>query len=356
MPTDSEKDDKPRARGLPSIQQAREGRAEGKTRWPAPKFFAFAGLVLVVGGILRWKWFDAEVERTKSKLLADQRGVAAELKPRWLPLRDRIEGWVTGLANDPGPEVIDREALSKWDFRTQAGLYLRLRVEEAQSAEDIRNGARNSLRDGFTSCLQFPGNPDPTAGTKCTRSRDCPAREFCNEQDHCSRPAQPFNLRVAYSTMQILTDEWVRNVQDADSELRTRLYVTNFEDAIRSDLPLAAELLQKAQYLLVVLDETPKGLTPPAPKKPGDDVGEALTEAVLSVPHVARVALFRLSDGKVPLRIRRESGSGSDLMGVPPDADPKVIAALQRQANRCDLALSVRKALGDPGVDATPPR
>lgn len=125
---DADHGDRPKDRGLPSIQKARDARAEGRTRWPAPKFWAYAGLVLAITAILHWKWTDSEVERTKQKLLADQRGVAAELGPRWLPLRQRIEGWITALAKDPGPEVIDKEALSKWDFRTRSGIYLRLRV------------------------------------------------------------------------------------------------------------------------------------------------------------------------------------------------------------------------------------
>src|SRR6185437_405727 len=146
MPASADKEQKPRARGLSSIEQIREGRAEGKAWLPKPKFWAYAGLILAISFILHWKWSDSEIEHTKQKLLADQRGVAAELGPRWFPLRERIEGWVTGLAKDPGPEVIDKATLAKWDFRTRPGLYLRLRVEDAQTAEDVRKGARDSLR------------------------------------------------------------------------------------------------------------------------------------------------------------------------------------------------------------------
>ncbi len=343
----AEAEEKARNRGLPSIQEARDARAEGKTRWPSPKFWAYTGIILAISAILHWKWSDAEVERTKQKLLADQRGVAAELGPRWLPLRQRIEGWVSALAKDAGPEMVDREALARWDFRTRPGIYLRLRTEDAQTPEDIRRGALDSLRDGFTACLMRVPNPSATAGKECKRTRDCPTREFCNEQDHCSRPAQPFNLRVAYRTMHILTEEWIREVQASDSELRTRLYVANFEDAIRDELPLAAELLTQAQYLLVVLDETPKGTPAPAA-----DAG-SMAEVVQAVPHFARIAVFRLSDEKLLLRIRRDSGG--ELIGIAPQADPDVLAARQRQANSCALALAVREAMGDTGAAALPP-
>jgi hypothetical protein len=346
--------EKPRARGLPSIQQAREARAEGKSRWPSVKFWAYVGLVMVVMAIFYLKTTDSEVERTKQKLLADQRGVAAALAPRWLPLRQRIEGWVTELAHDPGSEVVDREALAKWDFRTLPGIYLRLRVEDAQTPEDVRAGARDSLRDGFTACLMRVPNPNATQGKECKRTRDCPASEFCNEQDHCSRPAQPFNLRVAYRTMHILTEEWVREVQATDTELRMRLFRTDFDDAKLDDIPLAVDLLTRAQYLIVVLDETPPG-TPPA-----GDAG-TMEEAVQGLPHFARVAVYRrpsdpdgkLVDGKLVLRVRREAGG--ELIGIAPQSEHSA-AARQRQANSCALALAVRQAMGDNNAALAPPQ
>ena len=343
-----DKDQKPRTRGLPSIQEARDARAKGKTRSPSPKFWGYAALVLVVGFILQWKWTSNEVDRGKQKLLADQRGVAAELGPRWLPLRDKLEKWTTDLAKSASPEIIDREGLGKWDFRTRSGIYLRLRVEDAQTPEAIRAGAKSSLRDGFTACLMRVPNPSATAGKECKRTRDCPAREFCNEQDHCSKPAQPFNLRVAYRTMQLLSDDWVREVQAVDAELRLRLYQTNFEDAIRDDMPLASELLAQAQYFLVVLDETPPGLALPAP-----DAGVTANEAVQGTAHESRVLVVRLSDDKVLLRIRRPAGG--ELLGASPSIDADVMAARQRQANSCALALAVREAMGDTSAATVPP-
>lgn len=340
---------KARNRGLRSIEEVRGARAEGKTRWPSPKSWGYVGLVLAVSFILHWKWTSSEVDRGKQKLLADQRGVSAELSPRWFPLRDKIEKWTTALADNAGPEVTDREALGKWDFRTRSGIYLRLRTDEAKSVESIRAGAKSSLRDAFTACLMRVPNANATAGKECKRTRDCPAREFCNEQDHCAKPAQPFNLRVAYRTMSILADEWVRDVQAVDSDLRLRLYQTNFQDAVRDDMPLAAELLSQAQYYLVVLDETPAGMTLPAP-----DAGTTPTEAVQGVAHFARIGVFRLADDRVMLRVRREAGG--DLIGTNPSVEPEVLAARARQANSCALALAVREAIGDASAAGVPPQ
>jgi hypothetical protein len=349
MASSGDHEQKPRNRGLPSIQEARDARAEGKTRWPSPKFWGYAALILAVSFILHWKWTASEVDRGKQKLLADQRGVGAEVGPRWTPLRDKIEAWTTALAKGAGPEVIDREALAKWDFRARSGIYLRARVEEVQSAADVRATAQRSLRDGFTACLMRVPNPSATAGKECKRTRDCPAREFCNEQDHCSKPGQPFNLRIAYRTMSILSDEWVRDVQAVDSDLRLRLYQKNFEDAIRDDMPLAAELLAQAQYYLVVLDETPAGMAMPAA-----DAGTTPGEAVQGAAHHSRVGVFRLSDDKVLLRIRRDAGG--ELIGASPSVESDVLAARQRQANSCALALSVREAIGDTSAAVVPPQ
>jgi hypothetical protein len=342
-----EEQSEPRPRGLPSIQQAREDRASGKTRWPSMKFWGYTGLILAIGAILRWKWAQGEMESDRQKLMAMQRDIAqSEIGKRWTPFRDKVERWTTELAREPGAEVIDAEALKSWDFRDRAGVYLRLRVEEAATIPSIRTHARNSLRDAFTACLMRVPNPSATAGRECKRTRDCPKGEFCNEADHCSQAAQPFNLRVAYRTMHILSEEWLRDVQEADNDLRLRVFVSGFDDTLRDDFPLAAELLQRAQYFLLVLDESPPGFAPP-------DAGTAASEALQALTHNARVGVWRMADEKLILRVRREAGG--QLLGALPAVDAEVMEARQRQANSCALALAVRQAMGDTSAATTPP-
>lgn len=332
----------PRLRGLPAIAEAREARS--KMRWPSPKFWAWAAIIMAAGAILQWKWSQGEVESDRQALLARQRAMSVEMGPRWFPLRDKIEGWTLELAKDAGAEVIDKEVLAQWDFRDKPGLYLRLRVEDAVDATAIRKGAKNSLRDAFTACLTRVANALPHSGKECRRTRDCPAGEHCNETDHCSRPAQPYNLRVGYRTMSVLSDEWLRDAQEANTELRLRLLKEGFEDNVRDDVPVAADLLIRAQYFLLVLDETPPEL------KIGE--GANAGEAVQAVEHQARVGLWRLSDGKAVLRLRREAGG--KLLGAQPDADPEVLEARARQANSCALALAVRQAMGDASAASVP--
>jgi hypothetical protein len=345
----SEEQPQPRKRGLPSIQQAREARVSGKSRWPSVKFWSYSALILAVGAILRWKWAQGDMESDRQKLMAMQRDVAqSEIGKRWTPFRDKVERWTMALANEPGAEVIDSEALKNWDFRDRAGVYLRLRVEDAKEIASIRKGARDSLRDAFTACLMRVPNPSAMAGRECKRTRDCPKGEFCNEVDHCSQAAQPFNLRVAYRTMHVLSDEWIREVQDASSDLRLRVFVAGFDDTLRDDLPLAAELLQRAQYFLLVLDESAPGFTPPP-----DAGAAAVAEAVQVTAHQARVGVWRIADEKLILRVRREAGG--QLLGALPAVDAEVLEARQRQANSCALALAVRQAMGDNSGASVPP-
>ena len=338
--------DEPRGRGLPSIEKAREGR--GKIRWPSTKFWGYAALILAVSAIFYWKRLQGRLDSERQSLMAKQRAVAVELGPRWNPMREKIEGWTMALANDPGPEVVDAEALKTWDFRDKAGLYLRLRVDDAKSVEAIRKNAKDSLRDAFTACLMRVPNPNPLAGAECKRTRDCPTGEFCNEMNRCSKPAQPFNLRVAYRTMHVLSDEWVREVQDANTELRFRLLSGTFEDIVREDIPLAVELVTRAQYFLLVLDEPPAGAEAPKASE-----GASAAEELQKTVHHARVGVWNLVDGKLVLRVRREASG--QLLGAPPSVSADVLDARQRQANSCALAMAVRHAMGDADAPTSPP-
>lgn len=338
--------EEPRTRGLQAVEQAREART--KMRWPSPKFWGYTGLAMAVAGIIYWRRSQAEMDSERQSLMAKQRAVKVELGPRWDPMRDKIESWTIALANDAGAEHVNRDALKALDFREKPGIYLRLRLDDAKSPEAIRKNAKDSLRDAFTSCLMRIPNPNPLAGNECKRSRDCAQGEFCNEMNRCSRPAQPFNLRVAYRTLNLLSDEWVRDVQEANTELRLRLLATSYEDAIRDDIPQAVELLTRAQYFLLVLDEVPQGKE--APKAA---VNVSAAEALQAVVHPARVSVWSLSDGKNLLRVRREAGG--QLLGAPPDVGPDVLEARQRQANSCALALEVRTAMGDTDVASAPP-
>jgi hypothetical protein len=309
-------------------------------RWPPARFWGWVAAALALSAILHWKRSQGAVESGKQALMARQRAVLQELGPKWLPMRDKIETWTLALAKSAEPEIVEKSLLQVGDFRDKPGLYLRMRTGQAIDASSIRKGAKGSLKDAFTSCLLRAPNANPLAGAECKRTRDCPRGEMCNELDHCAPPAQPYNLRVAYRTMHVLSDEWTRDVQDASDELRLRLLSSSFDDLSQDDLPVAADIVARAQYFLVVLDEDPPGGAPQARPDAG-----AVEDALLAAEHFARVGLFRLSDGKPLLRIRREAAAG--LLGGAAPSDADAAEARQRQANSCGLALAVRSALGD---------
>ena len=297
--------------------------------------------------ILHWKRSQGQLEGERQKLMAQQRLLTAELGPRWTSLRDRVERWTLELAREPGPEVVDLDTLKNWDFRDKPGIYLRLRVDEATSAEAIRKGAKDSLRDGFTACLSRVPNQNPLAGAECKKTGDCPLGEVCNEVDRCAQPAQPYNLRVAYRTLHVLSNEWVRDVQEASNDMRIRVLAASFEALLRDDVRLAVDLLSKAQYYLVVLDDAPPGGAPEAAD------GGSKSEALQAVPHAARIGIWRLADDKLVLRVNRDAAG--ELLGGALEVGPDVMEARQRQANSCALALAVRKVMGDTKAGSVPP-
>ena len=336
---------RPWSGGLPSIEEAR--RERDKHRWKTPpKFWAWTALILGASFIFWWKKDDGEIQTMRNELLARQRVVREKLGPRWFPLRDKIERWTGECAAD-GQEVVDQPALTGWDFRSKPGIYLRLGQGDAQGPDKIRAAATQSLRDGFTACLLRVANPNPLAGASCKSNKDCPAKQQCNEFEHCAEPDQPYNLRLAYRTMWILTDEWIDDVQAIGKKLTMRGAVASFDAWNTYDLPVAVDLLTKAEYLLVVVDELAEGQAPaPAPAPSAElDAGAGVNPAISTSPHQARVCLWRLQDDRKVLRVRREAAGR--LVGGSGTTDVESLDAQQRQANACALALAVRAAIGE---------
>lgn len=336
------KSDKARApdapRGLPAIQGAREARK--KRRWPPAKVAFWFLLFVSVATVVYWYRMSANTEKDRQKLMADQRAVDGTIGKSWYPMRDAIEKLAMGAAALPGGDVVAPE-LADFPFRRRSGVFLRVRVDQATSVESLRKSSERSLHDGFTSCLMDTSATADSAlgGAECKTARDCSEGQICNELDHCSRPTQPFNLKTAYHSLRILGPDWVREVQDADDR-RLRALRATFDDAIKTDIPIAAELVTQAKFFLLVLDERPA----PAKEEPADaGVTEEDKELVAGKHYPSRVFLWRLEDEKLMLHIRRDETG--DMLGAVPLPDPKQQAAFLRQATGCKLANDVREKL-----------
>jgi hypothetical protein len=304
------------------------------------RVLAWIFTILIALGVFYWKKTQGEIESQKAALFAKQRGVVAELGPRVEPLKRRIEQWTVASAGAYQDDVAAPE-LKGFDFSALPGVYLRLRLADAGSAESIRKASVGSLRDGFTACLFREPNAVPTAGPACKASRDCAPGTFCNETDHCMPPAQPYNVRTAYHGTRVLDDEWSVGLRTASDDMRMRLLEREFESAVKDDIPLVIDVLTRAQFFMLVIDEEPPGFAPP----PGRAV-----EALQALPHFARVALFSLKSNsdKPLLRLRREVNARFVPAGDTPPADPDVLEAQQRQVNSCQLALEVRAFAAEP--------
>jgi hypothetical protein len=242
--------------------------------------------------------------------------------------------------------VVEKNILESWKFLDKPGIYLRLDLEQAASPDTLRKAANDSLRDGFTACLFRAENTNQLSGKVCRRTRECPMGEICNELDRCAPPAQPYNLRVAYRSLRILSDDWIHDVQEASGDLKLRTFVEFFDDTVKDDLPLVIPLLEKAQYFAVVLDEPVDNLNIPQ--------GSSKSEALRSVKHASRVGIWRVSDGKLVVRVRRTPDV--DLMQAGAPLDERVMLAQKRQALSCALAGAVREAMGDTDVAIEKPR
>jgi len=189
-------------------------------------------------------------------------------------------------------------------------------------------------------------NPKPLAGPQCETTESCAQGQLCNDYKHCSEYSQPYNLRLAYRTMFVMTDEWTAIVQDLSKKLSLRGTVATFDAINKYELPAAAELLQRAKYFLVVVDEPAS-----AEDLKGDlglpevaDAGAADDRSIPTAPHLARVCAWRLSDGAKMLAIRKDAAG--QLMGGKESTNHDTRIAKRRQANSCALALAVREAIG----------
>jgi len=333
------KEEPSRTRGLIAVEDSRTRRRAGLLPALPTRLWLWVLMAIVAWGIFYWKTTQGEIESQKAALFARQRGVVAELGSKFDPLRQRIEDWTTG-ASAPYPGDFEAPELKTWDFTTMPGIYLRLRLADANSVTSMRSASQSSLRDAFTACLFRTQNADPTSGPPCKASHDCAPGTFCNEVDHCMPPAQPYNMRTAYFGTRVLGEEWTVRLRSASDDMKMRLLEREFDSAVKDDIPLVIDLLTRAQFFLLVLDEDPPGVSLPA-DKPAHEVIQGL-------PHPARVFLFGLRPGmdRVLLRMRRDVAGRFIPAGENPMTDPDLLAAQQRQVNSCQLALYVRAVVG----------
>ncbi len=282
-----------------------------------------AGGVVVAGLVTHKVVSEHELHTDRQALLAKQRAVARTLGADWFPLRDRLEAEVLASSKEYAGDFVDAKA-RRGEFRSQPGLYLRMRLADAKDVASIRAIAADARKDAFAACLLREPNDRGVRG-----------------EIGGAFAEQPWNLGRAYASTRILTDEWVADVKRSDEDLRLRVFVQQYDKAVREEIPLAVQVVKRAQFFLLVLDE---------------DVAEAATPSDAGVPtisedslqlvdHPARVHVLDLVGGKELVRLRRSGDARVVPAGERVITDPEIRDAMQRQANNCALASRVVEAL-----------
>ncbi len=308
--------------GLPSVHKARADRERGKWSRASPMFWMWAVGGLIAALVAYKVIAGRQLDSAKGDLLAKQRAVATSFGPEWTPLRDRIEQFVVDAATHPSADRVAPEA-ARWGFRTMPGLYLRLRVQDARDVASVRRATPSSQKDGFVGCLLREANPAAARG----------------EADAGAFAEQPWNWQKAYAATRILTDEWVTEVKDSPDPLRLRVFEEQYRRAVSTEIPLAVDLVKRAQFFLLVLDEDSDEARAMAE-------GGEVTESVLQkAPHYARIHLYDLAANKEVLRLRRSAEASFVFAGEGKVNDPETLDAMKRQVNNCALAKEVDRAL-----------
>jgi hypothetical protein len=316
-------------RGLAAIAQNRGERSAG-SKWTTQAGLVAAGAV--IAGLVAHKIVgEHELNADREALLAKQRAVVATLGTEWYPLRNDLEGDVLGAAKEYRGDFVGSQAGTS-SFRTRPGLYLRMRVAESIDAQSVRKVAADAKKDAFAACLLREPNE----------------RGLRGEVDGGAFAEQPWNLGQAYAATRILTEDWVQAVKDADEDLRMRVFVEQYDKAVREEIPLAIEVIKRAEFFLLVLDEDVPEATALA------DGGPITEDALQLVEHPARVSLFDLRSKTEIVRLRRSAGARVISAGERVVTDEETRAAVQRQANNCALARQVEAALATQTAGAGP--
>lgn len=318
-----------------------------------PQFWLWTMLGFLAFGVIYWRYAANALERQKSAVMARQRAFSVQLGPRLLPLQEKVETWTRELAGEwTGNHVAPELSLER--LGNSKGLYLRLQRSDAEDPERLRRAADRSLHDGFTSCL-FVREPRTLEfdRARCTNSRDCAAGEICNEFEHCAEPTQPFNLRLMYRAVRVLSPAWTDELHQATSDYQVRVFDRDLDAVTAVDVPIALELSSQARYFTVLLDEVPPEGIPEVPE--GSELEESEMERLQAVPHPVRLGVWDLESGQQLVRLRTHAGATFVPLGAAGSAPLTSQRARQRQVNNCSIAEALREAARARSVPAPAP-
>jgi hypothetical protein len=313
--------------GLPAIHEGREKRLAGRFSHLTSRAWLVVGLGLI-GSLATYRLVSGrEMSGRKASLLAKQRADDATIGKEWAPLRDRLEKFVTDRSGAFGGDKVEPEAKA-WSNHVATGIYLRVRLEDAKTPEKIRAAAQDSAKDAFVGCLLKTEHAALAEGAP----------------DASAFPDLPWNLRQAYAATRILTPEWVAQVKDSDESIRLRIFEQQYDKAQRDEIPHAIDIVKRADFFLLVLDEPADN--PDDAKPQWSDGGiDSAEEAIQLAPHWARIHVLDLAKDKEILRVRERADGKFIFASGRPVTDEETLDAMKRQVNNCSLAQQVRSAI-----------
>jgi hypothetical protein len=299
---------------------------------------------MAIFGVAYYRYSEVELAGRRSDVHARQRAVAQAAGTKGLELRDRVEGWVVGLAQADAVKRAVSERAKLEDVANAPGLYLRLQRSEATSVEAIRGAAKKSLHDGFTACLFVGRKGDPGEGVSCKATSQCGAGEICNGFGVCAPPSQPYNLSLLYEGVRVLEPAWLERLKAASNELEVRAIELDLEDVAKHEVPAVAEVVRRSRFFTAVLDELPPGGVPAGL---GVDAGvvETADQRLQAEDHFVRVGIWEIESGEQVLAQRVRAAGRFVAIGSHAPSIKRVMRAQQRQANNCAVASEVRDTL-----------
>ncbi len=123
-----------------------------------------------------------------------------------------------------------------------------------------------------------------------------------------------------------------------------RVFSRDLDKAFRDDVPIAIDMVTRAKYFTLVLDEEPKTPLEPPVEGDADELNRKELQVQL-VPHPVRVGIWEMESGRRVFRMRTSAGAELMPIGRNHIVEQRVQNAQQRQANNCGIALDVKERI-----------
>lgn len=181
--------------------------------------------VAIIGGSYWWNE-RSKVQALRAAIVRAHRDTLAEATERYVAFRDDITSRVLLAASrTPGDAADDQLRIS--GLRGSAGLYLRLRREEATNPDAVARAASVAEPDVIASCMGLA----------------------------------PLSARGLYDRGAFLLPGWLDEARTTDSVIRLRVIEDELSRRVKRDLSSVLSLLQ-SRWFLLVLEHGPRDRSP----------------------------------------------------------------------------------------------